>query len=83
MKEPLTSHDVPQGPYQKLGSGIFTFEGKDYLLTSCYYRTFFAETVIQKLKVHMAQNGICQLLITDSGLSYSCQAFADFYPSDI
>ena len=86
-KEPLISHDVPQGPYQKLGSDIFTFEGKNYLLTSCYYSRFFeidflpdmrAETVIQKLKVHMARNGICQLLITDNGPSYSCQAFADF-----
>ena len=37
-----------------------------------------AETVIQKLKVHMARNGICQLVITDNGPSYSCQAFADF-----
>ena len=86
-KEPLISHDVPQGPYQKLGSDIFTFEGKNYLLTSCYYSRFFeidflpdmrAETVIQKLKVHMSRNGICQLLITDNGPSYSCQAFADF-----
>ena len=86
-KEPLTSHDVPQGPYQKLGSDIFTFERKNYLLTSCYYSRFFeidflpdmhAETVIQKLKVHMSRNGICQLLITDNGPSHSCQAFADF-----
>ena len=37
-----------------------------------------AETVIQKLKVHMARNGICQVLISDNGPSYSCQAFADF-----
>ena len=37
-----------------------------------------AETVIQKLKVYMPRNGIRQLLITDNGPSYSCQAFADF-----
>ena len=57
-KEPLISHDVPQRPYQKLGSDILTFEGKNYDLTSCYYSRFFevdflpdmrAETVIQKL----------------------------------
>ena len=86
-KEPFISHDAPQGPYQKLGSDIFTFEGKNYLLTSCYCSRFFeinflpdmrAETVIQKLKVHMARNRICQLLITGNGPSYSCQAVADF-----
>ena len=26
----------------------------------------------------MAHNGICQVIITDNGPSYSCQAFADF-----
>ena len=86
-KEPLMPHEVPQGPYQKLGSDIFSFEGKNYLLTSCYYSRFFeidylpdmrAETVIQKLKVHMSRNGICQVLISDNGPSYSCQAFSDF-----
>ena len=61
--EPLISQDVPQGPYQKLGSDIFASEGKNYPLTSCYYSRFFkidflpdmrAKTVIQKFKVHMA-----------------------------
>ena len=91
-KEPLMPHEGPQGPYQKLGSDIFLFEGKNYLLTSCYYSRFFeidylpdmrAETVIQKLKVHMARCGICQVLISDNGPSYCCQAFSDFarYPS--
>ena len=86
-KEPLMPHEVPQGPYQKLGFDIFSVEGKNYLLTSCYCSRFFeidylpdmrAETLIQKLKVHMARNGICQLLISDNGPSYSCQAFSDF-----
>ena len=86
-KEPLMPHEGPQGPYQKLRSDIFLFEGKNYLLTSCYYSRFFeidylpdmrAETVIQKLKVHMARYGICQVLISDNGPSYSCQAFSDF-----
>ena len=70
--EPLMPHEVPQGPYQKLGSDIFSFEGKYYLLTSCYYSRFFeidylpdmrAKTVIQKLKVHMARNGICRAYV--------------------
>ena len=40
-KAPLMPHEVLQGPYQKLGSDIFSFEGKNYLLTSCYYSRFF------------------------------------------
>lgn len=86
-KEPLIPHEIPQGPYRKLGSDILTFEGKNYTLTSCYYSLFFeidhlpdmrTETVIQKLKVHMSRNGIYLVLISDSGPSYSSQAFADF-----
>ena len=49
---------------------------------SCYYSKFFEIDFFArqslKLKFHMARNDICQLLITDNGPSYSCQAFADF-----
>lgn len=86
-KEPLIPHEIPSRPYQKIGSDILTFEGKNYLLTSCYYIRFFeigllpdmsAETVIRKIKVYMSRNGICNVLITDNGPSYANTLFADF-----
>lgn len=86
-KEPLIAHEFPQRPYQKIGTDIFTFDGKNYLLTTCYFSRFFeidllpnmrAETVIQKLKVHMSRNGIVDVCISDNGSVYTSQAFADF-----
>ena len=71
----------------KTGTDIFTFGGKIYLLTTDYYSRFFeinylsdmrSETAIQKLKVHMSRNGICDVCITDNGSQYSSQQFADF-----
>ena len=32
QKEPLTPHKIPTRPWQKLGSDLFSLEGKDYLV---------------------------------------------------
>ena len=86
-KEPLFPHEFPQRPYQKIGTDSFTFEGKNYLLTTDYYSRFFeidylpdmrSETVIQKLKVHMSRTYICDVCISDNGSQYSSQQFAEF-----
>ena len=37
-----------------------------------------SETVIQKLKVHMSRNGMCDVCNSDNGPQYSSQQFADF-----
>ena len=42
-KEPLIPHEFPQRPYKKIGTDIFTFEGKNYLLTTVYYSRFFRD----------------------------------------
>ena len=77
----------PDRPYQKIGTDLFQFDGRNYLLTIDYYSRFFeidhlpdtlARTVIHKLKQHMSRNGICDICISDNGPQYSSAEFAQF-----
>ena len=87
QKEPMKPHEVPERPYQKVGTDIFTFDGKDYLVTVDYYSRFFevdllpdtkSSTVIRKLKVHFARNGIPLTCVSDNGPQFSSELMAKF-----
>ncbi|XP_045167174.2 uncharacterized protein K02A2.6-like [Mercenaria mercenaria] len=86
-KEPLMPHEVPSRPFQKIGTDIFQFDGKSYLVTADYYSRFLeidwlrdmrAATVITKLKVQMSRYGICDVCISDNGPQFASQEFAEF-----
>jgi hypothetical protein len=36
-KEPLIPHEIPDGPWKKLGTDLFEFEGHTYLLIADYF----------------------------------------------
>ena len=40
-KEPLFMHEVPSRPWEKIGTDIFTLNGRHYLITVGYYSQFF------------------------------------------
>ena len=70
-KEPLISHPIPSGPWEKIGTDIFTHNNKDYLCTVDYYSDYFevdqlssknGEVIIKKLKKHFATHGIPDVL---------------------
>ena len=75
QEEPLTPHEIPTRPWQKLGSDLFSLEGKDYLVIVDYYSRYFevntlpdtrSSTVIRKLKAHFSRHGIlvfCTLIM--------------------
>ena len=86
-KEPLTAFEIPTRPWQNIASDLFCFEGKDYLVTVCYYSRYFevdalpdtkSSTVVRKLKAHFARHGICDKLTSDNGPQYTSQIFQDF-----
>ena len=86
-KEPLIPHVFPDRPYQKIGTDLFYYDGKNYLLTIDYYSRFFevdllqdtrSATVIRKLKAHMSRNGICDILVSDNAPQYSSEEFKQF-----
>ena len=39
-KEPLQPHDIPEGPWRKLGIDYFTFDGNSYVLICDYFSKF-------------------------------------------
>ena len=39
-KEPLQPHDIPEGPWRKLGIDYFTFNGNSYVLICDYFSKF-------------------------------------------
>ena len=81
------SHDVPDRPWAKVSTDLFSIGEDQYLVTVCYTSNFWevdlldnteARTVIKKLKSHFARYGIPDQVISDNGPQFSCSAFATF-----
>lgn len=79
-KESLMPHDVPSGPWQKIGSDLFDLDRVTYLIVSDYYskmtfiRRLNSETssaVIGKLKTIISEHGIPTTLHSDGGPCYN------------
>lgn len=86
-EQPLYQHEVPDRPWQKVGTDIFTIRNRNYLVTVDYLSNFFevdflsdtlAETVINKLKLNFARHGIPDVLISDNGPQFFSFHFKEF-----
>ena len=80
QKETLISHDVPDRPWAKIFTDLFDLDHKSYVVTVDYFSGFFeidrlydlkVSTVIRKLTTHMAQYGIPDEVVSDSGSQYT------------
>ena len=80
QQEPLQPHDIPRRPWQKIGTDLFDWNGKPYLIVVDYYsrypevaelRDTKATTVIQKTKSLFSRQGIPETVISDNGPQYS------------
>ena len=87
-KEPLHPHNVPSVPWQKVATGLFDYQGAQYLLITDYYSKFpmvrklnstTSAAVISHLNSVFAENGIPKTLVSDNGPQYSSQEFAPFW----
>ena len=87
---PLIQHEVPERPWQKVGTDIFTLKSRNYLVTTDYFSQYFeidflpdtlAQTVIHKLKSNFARHGIPDVMISDNGPQFSCHEFKKFVMS--
>ena len=85
--EPLFVHEVPGRPWQKIGTDLLSFEGRNYLITVDYYNNFFeidflketlSEDVSTKLKHHFARHGVLDTVISDGGAQYTSHKFKMF-----
>ena len=87
-KEPLIPHDITQIPWFKLGTDLFHFDNKIYLLVVDYYSKFkeiahstsgFTSTsVFQHLKSMLARFGIPFSIVSDNGPPFSSLEFKQF-----
>ena len=87
QKETLRPHEVTDRPWAKVGTDLFSFEGRDYLITVDYYSNFWemdylpdtlSSTVIRKLKAHFARQGIPEVVVSNNGPQYSSREFEKF-----
>lgn len=85
--EPLMPIEIPSRPWKRVGTDLFKFEQRNYLVTVDYYSGFIevdklestdTKAVIHKLKAHFARHGIPEEVISDNGPQYSAQEFANF-----
>ncbi|XP_060810750.1 uncharacterized protein K02A2.6-like [Amyelois transitella] len=86
-REPLISIDIPELPWNKVGSDIFEFQKKYFLIIVDYYSNFIeviklnnltSTAVIQSMKEVFSRHGIPETLISDNGTQYSSRDFKFF-----
>ena len=80
-------HEVPQGPWEKLGIDFFEFQSTTYLLIADYYSRFpvirkvrstNANATTETLKQVFSEYGVPQTVMTDNGPPFSSKEFAAF-----
>ena len=73
-KMPLSTHDIPDRPWSKVGVDLFTLNNINYLILVDYFSGYFvvddlrdtlARTVIRKMKHHFARYGLPDIVVSD------------------
>ena len=89
-KEPLIPTDLPDYPWQKIGTDLFFMNGANYLITVDYFSRYFetikltsttSSSIIEGLKSFFSGHGIPETIISDNGLQYASHEFANFASS--
>ena len=85
-KEPLQPHDIPEGPWRKLGINYFAFDGNSYVLICDYFSKFpflyRAKTSFWSLRDHLIDlfsiEGYPDEIVSDNGPPFQIKEFAKF-----
>ena len=88
-KEPLQPHDIPEGPWRKLGMDYFNFNGNSYVLICDYFSKFpflhRAKTSFWSLRDHLIDlfsiEGYPDEIVSDNGPPFQSKEFAKFLSS--
>lgn len=87
QRESLCPHELPDRPWSKVGTDLFVFNNRDYLITVDYFSNFWeidylpdtkSSTVINKMKAHFARQGIPDMVFSDNGPQYTSKEFQQF-----
>ena len=86
--EELNPHELPTRPWYKVGTGLFTFNGKNYIVTVdfFYYSNFIEINGLNSTtqgndwdsQEQFTRHGIPNILVLDSGPQYSSDEFQQF-----
>ena len=88
--QPLVPSELPELPWQKIGTDLFEWKGDPFLLYVDYYSRYIeiaklnrttAGEVINKSKSIFARHGIPEIVFSDNGPQYTAEAFEDFAKS--
>lgn len=86
-KEPMIPITVPKLPWNKVGTDLFEYGKKHYLILVDYYSGFIevsqlrdtsSNSVIKELKQNFARYGIPETVVSDNGPQYSSRNFKKF-----
>ena len=86
-KEPMLSSELPDYPWQKVGSDLFELKGVHYLLVVDYFSRFVeiskmssttSASIISALKSIFSRYGIPMIFISDNGPQYASTEFKEF-----
>ena len=85
-KEPLQPHDIPEGPWRKLGIDYFAFDGNSYVLICDYFLKFpflyRAKTSFWSLRDRLINlftiEGYPDEIVSDNGPLFQSKEFAKF-----
>ena len=89
-REPMICSQLPDYPWQKIGTDLFEIKGVTYLLVVDYFSrypevirltTTTSHSVIVALKSLFARYGIPQEIVSDNGLQYASQQMSEFAKS--
>ena len=87
QKEPLHPHDTPARPFEIVGTDLFDFGNKQYIVIVDSYSNFFdfaelekstSKSVIDFLKKQFSTHGIPSTLISDNASYFKSQEFKAF-----
>ena len=87
VKQPMQTHEIPDRPWSRVSSDLFTLNGKEYIVLADSYSDFIevgelksttASYIIEFLKGQFSRHGIPDVFVTDNGPQYCCREFTEF-----
>ena len=87
VKQPMQTHEIPDHPWSRVSSDLFTLNCKEYVVLADSYSDFIevgelkgttANYIIEFLKEQFSCHSIPDVLVTDHGPQYCCREFTEF-----
>ena len=85
--EPLLPHECPEKPWQKVGSDLFHWAGKMYVIIVDYFSLWpevyllgrpSSPNLVHAIKDAFSRHGIAKELVSDNGPQYAAREFKSF-----